>query len=417
MVLVADFAVALLAALGLDAVLVSFNNNALREREGTGSSKGLGPHGVLTLVRPAAVVAVVGAALLSVPGIEVAARMLRTMEVDAAERARQAAGGSLLAGASFLCCLLVLGLFAGGHLRRRAAAGILVAVTFAELAAAGSGLDRIAWDPAANMHPDAMSFLLGDAGLYRIEVRPEAWGWWSPSAALLADRYDAGGVYDPLEPADYQLYWEGLTDRQTRRYDFLNVKYVVAPKDFALPWGKFVPVFDNDPHLAIFLNTQAMPRATLVGQARAAPSHDAAWQKVQSAGFDPSRQVVVEGGRDLAAANEPAGTAEITGYRPEAVEINVSATSEAYLVLADVYYPGWHAAIDGVSAPVLRADYAFRAVLVPPGTHAVRFWFRPASVLAGAALSAAAALALIGLVVACSGVRVGSGRGVRVSSG
>jgi uncharacterized membrane protein YfhO len=63
-----------------------------------------------------------------------------------------------------------------------------------------------------------------------------------------------------------------------------------------------------------------------------------------------------------------------------------------YLVLSEVYYPGWRAWVDGEEAPVLRANYAFRAVAVSAGNHTVRLVFEPALwrwglVLAGATVA------------------------------
>jgi hypothetical protein len=50
------------------------------------------------------------------------------------------------------------------------------------------------------------------------------------------------------------------------------------------------------------------------------------------------------------------------------------------LVISDVLAPGWSATVDGREAPIVRADYAFRAVPVPAGEHDVvmRYlpWFR-----------------------------------------
>ena len=43
------------------------------------------------------------------------------------------------------------------------------------------------------------------------------------------------------------------------------------------------------------------------------------------------------------------------------------------LFLSDAYYPDWQATIDGREAKILRADYAFRAVVVPAGNHEVTF--------------------------------------------
>ena len=58
-------------------------------------------------------------------------------------------------------------------------------------------------------------------------------------------------------------------------------------------------------------------------------------------------------------------------------------------MLTDPYYPGWRAFVDGEETPILRADYLFRAIALPPGSHEVRFVFAPPSLQRGAILSAA----------------------------
>ena len=374
-VVLANLALALLAALGLDALL-----QAPRRLMGR-------------VLLVAAVPAAAGAVLLALPGALAAARLLGTEGAQRAQQLQQAAGATLLFALALGLTLAAIAAYVRGRLGPRALAGALALTAYVELAVAGAGLDRIPWDPTANLRPSSMEFLRADPGLYRIEVRPEAWGWWSPNAALMGGEFDVGGVYNPLQLADYQLYWESLTDRRTRRYDFLNAKYVVAPKDFALPWEKFVPVFDADENLAIFLNTEAMPRAQLVHRALPAADRDAAWARVQARGFDPAVEVVVEGGRRLDATAAEPGQAIVTGYRPGAVDIVTHAAADGYLVLADAHFPGWRATVDGRAAPVLRANYAFRAVPVPAGTHDVRFRFRPRSVLVGAVVSSVTALA------------------------
>lgn len=70
------------------------------------------------------------------------------------------------------------------------------------------------------------------------------------------------------------------------------------------------------------------------------------------------------------------------------------------LVFTDAYYPGWRAYLDGSETPILRANDAFKAVVVPPGTHRVEFVFRPVRVYIGAGISLATLLAvLLGLAI------------------
>jgi hypothetical protein len=72
-----------------------------------------------------------------------------------------------------------------------------------------------------------------------------------------------------------------------------------------------------------------------------------------------------------------AGSAVMTRWRHDRVEIDAASDSGGMLVLHDVYYPGWVAEIDGKRTPILRADVLFRGVEVPPGRHQVVFRFAP----------------------------------------
>ena len=71
----------------------------------------------------------------------------------------------------------------------------------------------------------------------------------------------------------------------------------------------------------------------------------------QTAGSD--LQVVVQG--------VPTATGEIVIDEDTKVVAEVFARRPGYLVLDDTYYPGWHADVDGRSAPVLASNAAFRA--------------------------------------------------------
>jgi hypothetical protein len=70
-----------------------------------------------------------------------------------------------------------------------------------------------------------------------------------------------------------------------------------------------------------------------------------------------------------------------------------------FLVLNDIWYPGWEARIDGAPVRLHRANLALMGVVVPSGTHHVEFAFVPQSKVVGASLSAAAALVLVGVTL------------------
>jgi uncharacterized membrane protein YfhO len=83
---------------------------------------------------------------------------------------------------------------------------------------------------------------------------------------------------------------------------------------------------------------------------------------------------------------EPAsgnGIAEIISYKPNEVIIRAQSDAPKLLFLSDTYDKGWKVSVDGGNAALLRADYDFRAVSVPPGSHTIRFVYRPDSLTAG----------------------------------
>jgi uncharacterized membrane protein YfhO len=99
------------------------------------------------------------------------------------------------------------------------------------------------------------------------------------------------------------------------------------------------------------------------------------------------RGKVLQGGKEAEEQGAGSESLDIVAYRPNAIRFTAETSAEAYLVLSEVYYPGWRAYVDGRAAPVLRANYAFRAVYLKPGYHEVRFVFEPMSWKVGLGIS------------------------------
>ena len=69
------------------------------------------------------------------------------------------------------------------------------------------------------------------------------------------------------------------------------------------------------------------------------------------------------------------------------------------MCLADSWYPGWRAEVDGEPRALVPGNHLFRALAVPAGDSRVRLFFAPDSVRWGALLSGLSLLALAGLLV------------------
>jgi hypothetical protein len=86
----------------------------------------------------------------------------------------------------------------------------------------------------------------------------------------------------------------------------------------------------------------------------------------------------------------------------EHISISANLAKPGFLVLSDQYYPGWTAHIDGVEAPVYRANGVFRAVYLPAGGHLIQFDYQPQSVYLGLVLASAGALIIVALLWAAA---------------
>lgn len=80
---------------------------------------------------------------------------------------------------------------------------------------------------------------------------------------------------------------------------------------------------------------------------------------------------------------------------PEEVLVRTECPLEGLLVLRDSWYPGWVAFIDGKKVPIFRVNGCFRGVLAPPGTHMVRFIYRPILVYIAGVVSLLSSLLVI----------------------
>lgn len=72
------------------------------------------------------------------------------------------------------------------------------------------------------------------------------------------------------------------------------------------------------------------------------------------------------------------GKVRVLTYAPEEIRMEVDAPSADFLVSTDRFASGWKAWVDGVPAPVIKTNFYFRGLLVPPGHHSILWRYQPA---------------------------------------
>jgi len=358
LVLLSDLGLVVMASYGLDRLLCG--------------DRGLG-------IRWVGLGALIGAGVVLVVGLP------QARAVPPPERASQAcvsiAVAAALLGLNGLLALLVSW--------RRRLGYLFVVLISVDLIALGSMVEVDPNDPTLGFqHEGVVGFLRQDTGLFRIEATT---GSWQPDGALVHELYDIGGTFNPLALAPYDAYRWAVGERGSPLYNLLGVKYVLADKSSPPGDQRLVPVYTEAPDIDVYLNTAALPRVLLVYETQLVADHAGAWQAIHAEGYDPARTVVLEHGEPLTHETHDTIDEEsrvaLLRYDLNEIELAVRTAESVYLVLSDVYYPGWRATVDGAEADILRADYVFRAVFVPPGEHTIRMWFAPVTWYVGLAIS------------------------------
>lgn len=297
-------------------------------------------------------------------------------------------------------------LLARGALRAALAPPALVALVVLDLFATTAPVPPTGADPLTGFrHDSALATIRAGAGQGFFRIDPTRLsGAWQPSWAAVAGLESVVGTYNPLGLANYNRYWEEAYRRHdSPRYDLLNIRYVVLPpNESPAGEGKFREVL-READFVIYENLTPLPRAFLVGRSRAYASDEAAWPDVIAPGFDPRTTAYLSppaGEADTPPAIDngaPQGGVKLARPTPDELIATVESDREAILVLGEVAYPGWRATIDGREAPVYTADYTFRAVVIPPGRHIVRVVFEPPLWRLGWLIAGGTGVALVAL--------------------
>lgn len=372
-VFVMDFGLAVLAAIGMDALTASFN---AARRDSLKRIVRVGAWVVL-------VVALVSGALAL--GIVI---LGQGQDPTLYQRIAAAANGIAFFVLLLVLAFALLFLLARDYIPSRWWAALALALVILDLFSLGAYVDVGTSDPTLGyQRADVVDFLKSQTGLARIDSRTDVEGLWRPDTGLLYRLQDVYGD-NPLVLADFSQYWEGLGGRDSNAYNLLNVKYVLALRDTPMP-PNFAPAFEGGGGIKVWENRTLVPRAWLVHSTRVVDSPQDAEREVNNPAFDPRTTALLsgDGARPLDLPTSADDVVSVTGYAPNEIVIRTGSKADGYLIVSEVFAPGWRAEVDGQPSQVVRANGIFRGVLLPAGEHTVRLVYQPDSFRLGALIS------------------------------
>lgn len=219
---------------------------------------------------------------------------------------------------------------------------------------------------------------------------------------------------------------------QLRRWDLLdalNVKYVLSSWPLTLPEGRFrlVRRFARQPLFVfyegirqsdvwLYENTRGRPRAYFAEKLALVADPEAALRLVTQENLD-TVTIVVDPER-VGRTEPPAGEARafVTSAADGILTIDTHSDSPRFLVLSEIWHPGWHAFVDGGEVPLRQTNGALLGAWVPAGAHRVGLIFRPLHLRIAVAISVLACAIFVGAMAAWA-ARLRAARGGRAGCG
>ena len=161
----------------------------------------------------------------------------------------------------------------------------------------------------------------------------------------------------------------------------LNVKYLAS--EFPMPWPDLT-LETRIGNTYIYANERPLPRAWVAHQA---VPIEADWLSQLERLPDIATTALIDpaSATPLPAAGPGRPSAvHITHYSADLIEMETAIDAAGWLILSEIWYPGWQATVNGTPVAVERVNGLLRGVyLAGPGEYNIRLVYRPRSVMWG----------------------------------
>lgn len=230
-------------------------------------------------------------------------------------------------------------------------------------------------------------FIPNVAALYGLE---DARGYEAMTLRSLAETF-------PLWCVPQPVWFNRVDDPDTPFLSFLNVRWVLAPRDVPAP--AVSRLRGEGDGMRLFENLRALPRAFVPRFLRSEPDPARRIDLLASIRDFGDRGVVSESStaRDWIANGE--ARVRIAAYRAQAMDVDVDARGQTLVATSIPAWPGWKASVDGRKIEAVGYNHAFLAFRIPDGRHRLTVRYFPDSVVAGLGISGATLALCLGLVL------------------
>lgn len=186
----------------------------------------------------------------------------------------------------------------------------------------------------------------------------------------ILNRIPSTNNFDPLRPVRYNEWMDYLATLSPENREPWLIRMGVDQVEQVTPAGG---------QSVVMTPVKGSQRLKFYPCAIRASDEKAAWEITRSIIEQNLDQIVVENNSLFSPECNLKYNDKISILSEQAtrIEIAVNNTSDGWLYMADTWYPGWQASVDGAVVEITRANYVFRAVPIRAGRHTIIFEYHP----------------------------------------
>jgi len=178
--------------------------------------------------------------------------------------------------------------------------------------------------------------------------------------------------------------------------DLLNVKYIIANKK--INGTGLTEISKSNSKIGyssisklyyLYKNTEMFPRAYVVPNAKVIPDKQKVLNLLKNKNYDLKKYVLLEKALNNIELNNSSEfkKVDVININFNTLTLNVNLSNSGFLVLSEIYYPGWKAYDNGKKTEILNANYLFRSIYLTKGQHFIKFVYDPDSYKIGKIIS------------------------------
>lgn len=196
-----------------------------------------------------------------------------------------------------------------------------------------------------------------------------------------------------MDPVSTQYF-----ESSNKYLDMMGVSHVVIESIEPLETDSLQLVYENG-YLKIYKNDSYFDKAFYVYDYEQLSGQEEIFKFLKEQ-EDLSQKIAVESDEKLSFQKDGRigvqDEVEVIEYTDGTVTLACNSNKDGFLVLNDLYYPGWKVYVDGKEEKIYKTDYIFRSIYLKAGKHEVVFAYQPQSFYIGVLISGISILVYVG---------------------